>query len=218
MKDGQRVLEPTPVYFERHDEVGEAGLSNVRITYWFFYTFSSPTGKTDRTGLATGHEGDWERISVLTHRTGDDLWLPLSVRFHEHDTSVDVPWERVRKAPDEAGVTTHPRAYVAKGSHATYRRPGRFSQILRRGGVEILAVRDEAQACPRCPLWYTWKLLVDATRQPWYGFGGAWGVVGSASDFTGPLGPSIGKTLQGRSPSPETALQPAPPVKVLPPP
>ena len=121
---------------------------------------------------------------------------------------------------DETGVISHPRAYVAKGSHATYSHPGRFAQILTRGGRETLAVRDDARACVSCPLWYTWKpptMLVDAEQQPWYGFGGAWGVVGSVSDFTGPLGPSIAKTRQGRAPSPETALQPAPAVTPSPP-
>lgn len=210
----QRVLKPVPVYFERHDELGDDGITNVRITYWFFYPYSTPTGQADATGLKLGHEGDWERISVLTRRVGDASWVPLSVRFHEHNTSVDVPWARARKVADETGVVSHPRAYVAKGSHATYSHPGRFAQLLRRGGREILAVRDDARACVSCPLWYTWRsgMLVDAEQQPWYGFGGAWGVVGSASDFTGPLGPSIGKTRQGRAPSPETSLQPAPAV------
>ncbi|MDP1848552.1 MAG: hypothetical protein Q8K79_12235 [Solirubrobacteraceae bacterium] len=210
----QRVLKPVPVYFERHDELGDDGITNVRITYWFFYPHSTPTGQADATGLKLGHEGDWERISVLTRRVDDASWLPLSVRFHEHSTSVDVPWARARKVADETGVVSHPRAYVAKGSHATYSHPGRFAQILSRGGREILAVRDDARACVSCPLWYTWRsgMLVDAEQQPWYGFGGAWGVVGSASDFTGPLGPSIGKTRQGRAPSPETALQRAPAV------
>jgi len=77
-----------------------------------------------------------------------------------------------------------------------------------------------------CPLWYTWRpsqkngkpveMFIDAENEPWYDFGGAWGVVGSASDFTGPLGPSIRKTRQGRSPSPKTVLQPAPAVKPVP--
>lgn len=211
----QRVLKPVPVYFERHDELGDDGITNVRITYWFFYPHSTPTGSADATGLKLGHEGDWERISVLARKVDDASWVPLSVRFHEHNTSVDVPWARVRKVADDTGVVSHPRAYVARGSHATYSQPGRFPQILSRGGREILAVRDDARACVSCPLWYTWKasgMLVDAERQPWYGFGGAWGDVGSASDFTGPLGPSIGKTRQGRAPSPDTALQPAPAV------
>jgi hypothetical protein len=201
------MLKPSPVYFERHDEPGDDGIANVRITYWFFYPFSMPAGVPDLlSSLSPGHEGDWERISVLTRRTGVDLWLPLSVRFHRHATSVNVLWDAVLKARDDTGVMTHPRAFVAKGSHATYGRPRRYPV-----GVE----HDDAKACLRCPLWFTWKplgMLVDATQEPWYGFGGAWGYAGTTSDSTGPLGPSPRKTLQGKSPSPETTLRPARPV------
>jgi hypothetical protein len=194
----QRVLRPVPVYYERHPDRG-----GTRITYWFFYPFSFPTG----TNTKVGHEGDWERISVLVRPVRPGLWQPVSVRYHQHDGSVDVPWADVRKAPDESGAATHPRAYSAKGSHATYRRGGRFLQVLEQGRFKILSVRDDARACPACPLWFTWRRLVDAETQPWYGFGGAWGRVGSMSDFTGPLGPSTEKTVGGRAPSPEASLQ-----------
>ncbi|MEA2143370.1 MAG: hypothetical protein QOI64_1800 [Solirubrobacteraceae bacterium] len=194
----QLVLKSSPVYYERHAED-----ANVRLTYWLFYPFSFPTGTNEK----IGHEGDWERVSVLVQRTGAGLWVPLSVRFHAHSGEVDVAWADVRKAPDESGRPTHPRAYSAKGSHATYRRGGQYLQVLSTGSHRIIAVKDDARACPQCPLWFTWERLVDAQKQPWYGFGGAWGKVGSAPDFTGPLGPSIRKTVGGKGPSPETALQ-----------
>jgi hypothetical protein len=225
---GQRMLEPSPVYFERHDEAGADGIANVRFTYWFFYPLNTPTINADllptaaadflkSVELSPDHEGDWERISVLTRRIGDDLWLPLSVRFHEHAAHVDRAWQAVRKVrDDDTGVMTHPRAFVAKGSHATYPGPGRFPHTLTVFGVRI-TLDDEVRACRRCPWWATWKspeMLVDATQQPWYGFGGAWGQVGIQSEFTGPLGPSPRKTLQGTLPPPETGL---PPETALPP-
>jgi hypothetical protein len=194
----QLVLKSSPVYYECHAEGG-----NVRLTYWFFYPFSFPTGTSEK----IGHEGDWERVSVLVHQLAPSLWKPLSARFHAHSGNVDVAWADVRKASDESGRPTHPRAYSAKGSHATYRRGGKYLQVLSIGNHKILAVKDDARACPQCPLWFTWERLVNAEKQPWYGFGGAWGKVGSASDFTGPLGPSIIKTVGGEAPSPETALQ-----------
>jgi hypothetical protein len=196
----QKVLKSVPVYYENHDE--GAGR---RITYWFFYAFSFPTGTDER----IGHEGDWERISVFVKPAGPNRWLPHSVRYHQHDGSIDVPWADVRKAPDESGVATHPRAYSAKGSHATYRRGGRYLLVLARGNKTIVAVRDDARACPDCPLWFTWRKLVDAQAQDWYGFGGAWGKVGDVTDFTGPLGPSLEKTVDGKAPSPTTSLQQA---------
>jgi hypothetical protein len=194
----QLVLKSSPVYYERHAENG-----NVRLTYWFFYPFSFPTGTNEK----IGHEGDWERVSVLIREAAPGLWKPLSARFHAHSGNVDVAWADVRKAPDESGRPTHPRAYSAKGSHATYRRGGKYLQVLSIGDHEILAVKDDARACPQCPLWFTWERLVNAEKQPWYGFGGAWGKAGRAPDFTGPLGPSIIKTVGGKAPTSETSLQ-----------
>jgi hypothetical protein len=198
----QRVLSSVPVYYERHPEPDTRRDDDERITYWFFYPFSIPPGGNDK----VSHEGDWERVSVLVERVGAGRWRPVSVRYNAHDGHLDVPWADVRKAPDETGIATHPRAYVAKGSHASYRRAGKFVQVLVRGGFEIVRVKDDARACPDCPLWFTWQRLVDATKEPWYGFGGAWGQVGDASDFTGPLGPSPFKT-RGLSDAPETSLQ-----------
>jgi hypothetical protein len=201
----QKVLENVPVYYESHPDPGTPA-DDQRITYWFFYPFSIPPGGSAK----IGHEGDWERLSVLVEQQGDGRWKPISARYHEHDTHVDVPWADVRTAPDASGLLTHPRAYVARGSHATYRHAGKFAQVLSRGGVDIVTVRDSAQACPNCPLWFSWQRLVDAQQQPWYGYGGAWGRLGESSDFTGPLGPSKYKTL-GLSPAPEVSLQQAVP-------
>ncbi|MDP9134021.1 MAG: hypothetical protein M3N56_04240, partial [Actinomycetota bacterium] len=45
------------------------------------------------------------------------------------------------------------------------------------------------QSCGDCVPWETWRSLSDARKELWYGFGGAWGQVGSTSTTTGPLGP-----------------------------
>jgi hypothetical protein len=196
----QRVVKQSvPVYYERHPEGrGE------RITYWFFYPYSIPPGGNDK----IAHEGDWERVSVLVRKVRTRLWQPISVRYHEHDTHIDVPWADVRLAPGDNGFATHPRAYVARGSHATYRRAGKHFQVLSVGGREIIRARDDARACPHCPLWFTWQNLVDLRTQEWYDFGGAWGSVGTITGTTGPLGPSRYKTL-GLGNDPVDSLQPS---------
>jgi hypothetical protein len=43
-------------------------------------------------------------------------------------------------------------------------------------------------------VWRTWQLLTDAQQEPWYGYGGAWGAVGTRPGTIGPLGPSAYKT------------------------
>jgi hypothetical protein len=91
--------------------------------------------------------------------------------------------------------------YSAIGSHASYARPGTCANTLRPEGRKIITVDDVAFACPDCPIWRTWLQMIDATQQPWYGFGGAWGQAANDGGRTGPLGPSEYKIAgQGRSP------------------
>jgi hypothetical protein len=200
-QNGQKVLNPVPMYYEQHAE-GDGE----RITYWFFYPLSLLPG-VSHVGDFLSHEGDWERMSVFV-RPGPSAgqWIPVSARYHEHDTHIDIPWADVRKAPGPNGLATHPLAYVGRGSHATYPRPGHYEQVFKPGSRRIIAVQDDARSCPDCAEWFTWQLLVNAAKQPWYGFGGAWGQVGSGSDTTGPLGPSKYKT-HGKAPSPEHLVQ-----------
>ncbi|MGB2711319.1 MAG: hypothetical protein WBC33_07365 [Conexibacter sp.] len=201
----QRFLHGAPVYYELHGE----GADTVRITYWFFYALSQPPGPRDATKHLV-HEGDWERISVrLRKGARADQYVPLSVRYHAHDGSRDVAWAAVKRvAVGTATTTTHPVAYSARGSHATYWRAGSYENVFALGGTRAFAVHDAAIACPDCPQWRTWEQLVDARTQPWYGFGGAWGAAEwiAGGGTTGPLGPSVYKT-GGLSPSPTETLQ-----------
>ena len=196
----QQTIRNVPAYFERHPDGDDE-----RITYWFFYGLSHPPGVPAYTERAS-HEGDWERISVLLqHRPGSSAYLPLSVRFHTHDGHRDVPWRAiVRVAGGSSPALTHPVAYSAVGSHATYWRTGDYAIVVKLADHPALAVHDHAMACSGCPQWRTWERLVDATTQPWYGFGGAWGAAGSieGGGTTGPLGPSRYKTA-GANPAPD---------------
>ena len=202
----------TPAYYERHDtkvdangqEKKDGDTKAMRITYWLFYAVSYPPGPKRATKRFV-HEGDWERISVLVRtprgRNDQDRYVPLSVRYHMHNRKRDVPWYAAKRVgtggPD---LSTHPVVFSAKGSHASYPRAGRYVEPLVRNGRVILEVHDEATACLRCPRWRTWEKLIDAETEPWYGYGGAWGSVGSSGDTTGPLGPSVYKTLGLKKP------------------
>lgn len=205
-KNGSQVFySGVPVYFEQNPE----DKGRKRITYWLFYGYSLPSGPEPLL-KNFAHEGDWERMSVLVTRvqnekTAKPKWKPVSARYHFHGEDRDVPWADVRLAADEAQVedgrpATHPVAYVARNSHATYPRPGRYEQHKRLGNRTVSAP-DEAIACADCPQWRSWKMLRNAKRQYWYGFGGAWGVVGPDGARTGPLGPSQRKSLLAPEPS-----------------
>jgi hypothetical protein len=115
------------------------------------------------------HEGDWERMTVYLDQANPKGAPPASVAFYRHSTNTFRKWDGVRKDGE-----THPIGYSAIGSHATLPTPG-FGQI---------DVGD-----PDGPKWRTWEDLAPVVRQPWYGFGGAWGRLGKVRDATGPLGP-----------------------------
>ena len=188
----QTVFSGARVYWERHPDT-DGGSSAERITYWLFYGLSQPPGPSQVTSHLV-HEGDWERISVLIKPGAKpDQWIPISARYHYHDASRDVPWSAVRTVSEGPDAPSHPVVFSARGSHASYPRAGSYVNQLRAGGSTIITVHDEAIACSRCPVWRTWLLLADATTQPWYGYGGAWGAAGTIPGSTGPLGPSTYK-------------------------
>ncbi len=205
----QRTLRRAPVYVEQQSD---ADNGERRITYWFFYGLSQPPGPASVTRHLE-HEGDWERISVLLRDDGGDRWTPLSVRFHTHDESRDVPWSSVRKSDGDGG--THPFVYSALGSHATYWAAGAYESLPKVGGRPVrLPIRDRANACADCPRWRTWEQVVDVRTRPWYGFGGAWGKIGDIGGTTGPLGPSSWKLRDPNNSPTATVHRPLTPTPV----
>lgn len=205
----QHLLEGVPAYYERQDvDVGKR--KGIRLTYWLFYGLSQPPGASAGTRYLV-HEGDWERISVLVAKgKADNEYAPISVRYHAHDGARDVAWRAVKRVGTGGTEdSTHPVVFSAKGSHASYWRAGSYENVFSVAGRRRFAVHDRAIACPDCPQWRTWALLLDARSQPWYGFGGAWGEVRSIAGTTGPLGPSSYK-LDGLGPAPADTVRQAP--------
>jgi hypothetical protein len=138
----------------------DEGDDGVRLTYWMLFGMSGTPGEPD------AHEGDWERVDVLLDDAGDDRYEPLAVQVGMGEQRpVDTAWGAARRVD-----ATHPVVVAARGSHA-------MAPVRRDGG------------CGDCVPWETWRSLSDARKELWYGFGGAWGQVGSTSATTGPLGP-----------------------------
>lgn len=177
------------------------------IAYWFFWPYSVPaTGAAGAVGMA--HQGDWEHIVVRLDAANE----ATAVEYFYHHWALTVPWNHVQVVDD-----THPVVLAAEEGHGSY--PGDMHAAARHatevteagarigGTVPGSGVDGRAdcnfssthhdgpisQSFDRCssegPAWATWKNLRDATREPWYGFGGAWGRVGMLKDTTGPPAP-----------------------------
>jgi hypothetical protein len=149
-----------PVYY--HYKAGRF------ITYWFFYPYSD--------GWSTNgdHEGDWERIAVRLDASG----AAREIALYRHTCHKTWQWP----AYPAGYLGTHPIVYSSYGSHASYEKQGGQDATC---GAPVL--NDTTSAGTE---WRTWEWLADVQRQPWYGFGGAWGEKKTSELNTGPVGPS----------------------------
>ena len=78
----------------------------VAIEYWFLYLYNDFYDK---------HEADWEGVTVFLD--GD---APIGVSYSQHQGRKWAAWS-------PAGASSTPSVYVARGSHADYPAPGRYS-------------------------------------------------------------------------------------------
>ncbi len=76
---------------------------HIVVQYWFFYAFNP--------GSLNQHQGDWEMIQIIL----DSAETPLYAVYSQHFTGERASWNNVERADE-----THPRVYVALGSHANY--------------------------------------------------------------------------------------------------
>jgi len=163
----RRGLGVVPVYADTEPATvdGEPGLE---LEYWMLFGMHAPPAAT-----GSAHEGDWERFEVVVRTVREDEYVPVAVRLHGPDASRELPWTALEHVADAgSGAATHPVLVASRGDHT-------------------LSVARSSR-CGRCAAWRTWRSTPDALLQPWYGFGGAWGEVGTDSATTGPLGPNVG--------------------------
>ena len=139
------------------------------------------------------HEGDWERVAVRLNGRNQ----ATHVAYWQHYCKPRViRWSQMERDGAIYGLS-HPSAYVTRGAHATYPKPGRTRLPCKnplKGGMD-----DHRGGGPH---WETWQFGVhgfkDVTKASWYGFGGSWGSRTAKGDerFWGPLGPGPKKRPQ----------------------
>jgi len=148
------------------------------VQYWFFYA-SNP-------GTLNQHQGDWEMIEIIL----DSTETPLYAVYSQHFAGERASWNNVEKADE-----THPRVYVALGSHANYFRPYQGKLGLENDVVGNaftlepndlqIALLGEKGAGNHPP------------SQDWLEYGGRWGnwarLVDVSLGAAGPRGPGHGE-------------------------
>jgi len=151
---------------------------NLVLQYWFFYAFNP--------GSLNQHEGDWEMIELIL----DLAETPLYAVYSQHFAGERAAWNDVEKRGE-----THPRVYVALGSHANYFRPyqGRLGFESDVVGSAFTLEPDEFQIV----------LLGERgagnhpPSQDWIEYGGRWGNWAELADVSlgaaGPRGPGHGE-------------------------
>lgn len=155
-------FDPTaPAYYEFH--------SGEYIAYWFFYPLSVPAAGW----FQASHDGDWEHIVVMLNSDN----TPRSVKYYYHHAVTEKNWDEIEK------IDSHPVVWVGEESHASYWSVDCNVAYPDFPFVTLDVCSDSGYQ------WETWQNLDEVTSQPWYGFGGAWGEIGTNGDTTAPLGP-----------------------------
>jgi hypothetical protein len=148
----------------------EAGY--IVVQYWFFYAFNP--------GTLNEHQGDWEMIQIVL----DSTETPQYAVYSQHHAGEKAEWNDVEKVDD-----THPRVYVALGSHASYFRP--YQGKL---GLESDIVGNAYTLKPE-------ELEIEKlSNQVWLEFGGRWGNwarrIDTSLGAAGPSGPGHGENTE----------------------
>jgi hypothetical protein len=142
----------------------------LEIEYWFFYPFND--------GFSVfNHESDWEHVKLTFDTRGE----PVEIRFAQHDGGTAFPWNDPRIEKEG----THPVAYSAIGTHASFPSEGTFD-IEGTFGVAKDHTKKSAQ------VWKTEDALVaigtrarPRNNQRFVAYRGRWGEVGDLPHATG---------------------------------
>lgn len=121
------------------------------LQYWFFYFYDDPTLAAN----LGAHEGDWEMVQL---RIPDGASEPDVAIYAQHDYAERRDWVEVER------VSGRPVVYVARGSHASYFKPGLYDT---KGWFDVA---DGEGRRPDLEL-----EVIDDSRPPWVHWPGRWG-------------------------------------------
>lgn len=146
----------------------------VLIEYWYHLPFSFAT----RVGIGN-HQGDWEGLAALVEITPRMSHRLIATYYAAHNGG---HWHC--RSELEWTPNSHPEAYSAVGSHATYPSAGEFHSSV---------ITDyTARGRP----WESWKNVRPLALEPYFGFAGSWGDTNLFSFMAGPRVPrTLAKTL-----------------------
>jgi len=171
---------PFKVYGRRIDP--QKNSTHIVLQYWLFYPFND---------WHNDHEGDWELIQI--HYAKDKQGPVQLTTSHHHSGSV-ISWDKVSKING-----THPKIFIAKGSHGNWptsgnhavgkiwRIVGIFRDKTSENGMVLYPedIRDNEGGKKRN---YTLEDISDVPRTSWIYWNGRWGDVKAL--FWGSKGPA----------------------------
>ncbi len=164
-----------PAYVE-YVEGKDGNAGRAAYVYWFFYPYNRWTNPAG--GVGGNHEGDWERVTVVTDTAGQ----PAGVVLSQHLTKCLMDWKTV------AGPDGHPVVYSAIGSHGSY--PVGDARYKIDGMPEKLKFLED-RTSTKGEKWQTWGNLKEVAQEPWWRYAGGWGEVGAPINIKIPKGPKI---------------------------
>lgn len=156
------------------------------LQYWVFYPFND---------WHNDHEGDWEMVQV---RYSKDKRKPDQLTTSHHHSGSVVEWDKADKV-----AITHPKVFVAKGSHGMWLTSGTHSVgriwsvvgIFRDSTSEDGIVLYPEGVIGRAEGKKQKYTLVDVSNEPrsaWIHWNGKWGdIKGTIWGSQGPEGPGL---------------------------
>lgn len=127
--DPNRWESYTPTVYGRTIETFDKDENPAKVLqYWFFYVFNNFTyyqpnrNNIDKLKIQR-HEGDWEMIQIILQRSNNDetngTFKPTGATYSYHQGGIHYDWNNLEFENSDQDKT-HPKVFVARGSHGNW--------------------------------------------------------------------------------------------------